>query len=152
MVTWECVPKSFFPSGVFYGNNNVIYTAEASGDVQVKDHRFLLCLKGPFLWHKHILCRHGNRLPTPTAVCFPLKDCSSGTLEAEDLNYRVVIPADRQPCRPPWSQTANYLVVLVTRTLNQDHQFIFPSSVSSSLAKGNSLVPYYKQEKKLLPM
>lgn len=126
MVSWKCVPKPLFPSSVLCGNDNVIYTAEASGDVQVKDHRLLLCLKGPLLQYKHILCRHGNRLPTPTAVCCPLKDCSSGTLGAEDLNYRIVIPEDRQPCRPPWSQPANYLVFLVTRTLNQDHQSIFP--------------------------
>lgn len=100
----------------------MLYTAEASGDVQVKDHRLLLYLKRPFLRHKHIPLSTWKQAPLPHCGLLPSEVCSSGTLEAQDLNYRIVIPQDRQPYHPPWSQPANYLVCLVTRTLNQNHQ------------------------------
>lgn len=78
VVSWECVPQPFFPFSVLCGNDNVIYMAEASGDVQVKDHRLLLCLRDPSCNINISLCQHGNRLPSPTAVCCPLKYVAVG--------------------------------------------------------------------------
>lgn len=46
-VVWECIPNPFFPSCILYGSST-------SGDMQVRDCRLLLCLKGLYPQHKHI--------------------------------------------------------------------------------------------------
>lgn len=143
---WQCGPHPLFPSCILCGSCNTIYTAEASGNMQIKDCRRLLCLKMSYLQHKYIPLKTQGYVPFPRQFAALWSVATLKTLEAEDNELQDHYTW-RQPCSPSWPRPANYLMSWTTRTVNPNLQFFLPPPAMSSPAKENNLLHIIRRKR-----